>query len=242
MKALPTSVAVAIATQLKRQQEDPELIIEELENLDGDGGMGEGEIKVEAIKEEQDTPVGMYVGSGGVPNRNTRRQYQGGYKGKGGGQRYVGGGWDNATNGCTKCGNRRGHEPNYPCPAATKQCNTCGKTGHYSKVCWNNENNQTTPIWNGHGTQTKTASYAQPQQPEDNTGILIPQQKVNVSRIWSIQYFDVEAIGILKLCVSQYGTGIPLTIHIKAYLAEDPNVFPLLKGTETCIKKRTEDS
>eukprot|EP00919_Chromeraceae_sp_WS-2016_P018300 GHVR01043517.1.p1 GENE.GHVR01043517.1~~GHVR01043517.1.p1 ORF type:complete len:110 (+),score=8.31 GHVR01043517.1:424-753(+) len=55
------------------------------------------------------------------------------------------------------------------------------------------------------------------------------------------QNFIVEAIGILKLCVTQYGTGIPLTIHIKAYIAEDPNVFPLLKGTESSIRKRTED-
>eukprot|EP00919_Chromeraceae_sp_WS-2016_P029206 GHVR01069245.1.p1 GENE.GHVR01069245.1~~GHVR01069245.1.p1 ORF type:complete len:145 (-),score=24.69 GHVR01069245.1:53-487(-) len=122
--------------------------------------MGEGEIKVEAIKEEFDSAVGMSVGSGGVPNRNSGRQYQGGNKGKGGGQRYGGGGVDNDTTGCKKCGNRRGHEPNYPCPAAKQQCNTCGKTGHYSKVCWHHASNQPAPNRSDQGNQSKTDGIA----------------------------------------------------------------------------------
>eukprot|EP00919_Chromeraceae_sp_WS-2016_P018298 GHVR01043508.1.p1 GENE.GHVR01043508.1~~GHVR01043508.1.p1 ORF type:complete len:229 (-),score=22.24 GHVR01043508.1:272-958(-) len=68
------------------------------------------------------------------------------------------------------------------------------------------------------------------------------QHSIKMKLAQSKQHLNVEAIEVLKLSVRQYGTGILLTIYIGAYIADDPNVFPLLRGTETCIRKQTKQS
>jgi len=63
-----------------------------------------------------------------------RGQFRGRGMGRGRGPRFYGAPWIDASRTCTRCGYRQ-HENFNDCPAVNQECNSCGKTGHFLRVC-----------------------------------------------------------------------------------------------------------
>eukprot|EP00918_Siedleckia_nematoides_P107352 GHVU01234108.1.p1 GENE.GHVU01234108.1~~GHVU01234108.1.p1 ORF type:complete len:366 (-),score=24.22 GHVU01234108.1:86-1183(-) len=155
IRSAPAEYQVNIRMHLLEGHEDPTKVLAVFERLARATGACLGQASPITVKEEQL----YYVGSpyrpqtagriAGPTARGGKRGGRGGMgrpqsgfsgcspgcsiSGRGGGPR--GGAQGGGRGICMRCGRTGFHTAETPCPAASKECRNCGKTGHFSVVC-----------------------------------------------------------------------------------------------------------